>query len=155
MGEQVYNFPVNIYDVLAENKTVTVRVKLSAKTAEIYLRAEGTSVENIDIAVARFTDIIITGRAGVSAETASEFAIDNFRFVSLTSVKGDNTGDSEPESGSTPDSASDASDGSSSGASGSENSGRCGSCNGAVAAVPVLALAGVAATVIFRKRKQD
>lgn len=155
MGEQRYNLPVNIYDVLAENKTVTVRVKLSAKTAEIYLRAEGTSVENIDIAVARFTDIIITGKVGVTAETASEFAIDNFRFVSLTSVKGDNTGDSEPESGSTSDSASDTSGGSSSGTSGSENSGSCGSCNGAVAAVPVLALAGVAAIAIFRKRKQD
>ena len=155
MGEQVYNLPVNIYDVLAENKTVTVRVKLSAKTAEIYLRAEGTSVENIDIVVARFTDIIITGKVGVTAETASEFAIDNFRFVSLTSVKGDNTGDSEPESGSTSDSASDTSGGSSSGTSGSENSGSCGSCNGAVAAVPVLALAGVAAIAIFRKRKQD
>ena len=154
MGEQSYTLPVNVYDVLAENKTVTVRVKLSAKTAEIYLRAEGTSVENIDIVAARFTDISITGSAGVSAETASEFAIDNFRFVSLTSVKGDNTGDPEPTPD--PNPGTDSSDSSSTNESGSsEVSGNCASCGGAVVSVPVLAIAGAIAVAILRKRKQD
>lgn len=151
MGEQVYTLPINVYDVLAENKTVTVRVKLSAKTAEIYLRAEGTSVENIDIVVARFTDILITGSAGVSAETASEFAIDNFRFVSLTSVKGDNTGDPEP----TPDPQPDSSSSSSSQGSDSSVTDSCANCSGAVVSVPALAVIGAIAVAIFRKRKQD
>ena len=152
MGEQVYTLPVNVYELAAQGKTVTVRVRLVAKTAELFLRAEDSSVENINIAVARFTDILITGSAGVSAETASEFAIDNFRFVALTSVPGENTGELEPESRPETDS------GDSSSAGQTTNSqiiaGSCGGCNGAVASVPVLAVAGVAAAMIFRKRKQ-
>lgn len=152
MGEQVYTLPVNVYELAAQGKTVTVRVRLVAKTAELFLRAEDSSVENINIAVARFTDILITGSAGVSAETASEFAIDNFRFVALTSVPGENTGEPEPESRPETDS------GDSSSAGQTTNSqiiaGSCGGCNGAVASVPVLAVAGVAAAMIFRKRKQ-
>mgnify|MGYP004519432469 CR=1 FL=1 len=145
-GETAVNLSFNIYEVIEEGKTVTIRVKLFASAAEVYLRAEGMSVENIDIAVARFAGLNITGKAGVSAEVASEFVIDNFRFVSLTSVKGDNTGEPEPQPKPEPDP--DPSESSSS--SSVEDKGCFGSIAASSLLVPALA---VAALVVLKKKK--
>lgn len=100
MGEQNFTLPMNIYDRLASGTTVTIRAKLAAKAVDVYVRVSDTSVENIDISLASFTGINVTGKVGVCAEVAAEFVVDNFRFVSLTSVKGENTG--EPENSQKP-----------------------------------------------------
>ena len=86
-----YQITKNIYTLLKNGNTVTVRIKVFGSQAELYLRSSDESVENIDIPLMTVDGIAIVGQTGIAAVANSEFTIDNIKFINLTTVKDINT----------------------------------------------------------------
>lgn len=157
-GDNEYTLDKNIYGLLSDGDTVTVRVKVFGAKASLYLRSSSESVENIDVELLSLTDVIVVGQAGFGGINA-EFTADNVKFVSLTSVNEDNTyqpSEEELDPGTGTSGGMDSGDGSSA-TSASDGTLLIGcNCNGSVALGGAVAgitlLAGVA--LIAKKREE-
>jgi hypothetical protein len=91
------NIGIDVFNALSSTGRVTFRIKVLGSKANLYITSASQSYELLEIPIAEFDSILFTGRVGVVTENENGVIIDNVQFVSLVTVKEDNTTDTVPE----------------------------------------------------------